>query len=772
MERYVNEKQTGKEKKKESYPQKTELLAPAGNYESFLGAIHAGADAVYLAGQRFGARAYADNFSTEELCRAIRYAHLSGRKVYLTLNTLVKESEFSEIYAYLKPFYEEGLDGIIIQDMGVLAYVRREFPGLPLHISTQAMVTGAAGAEFLKEQGAVRIVPARELSLSEIRQIKEETGLELETFIHGAMCYCYSGQCLFSSIAGGRSGNRGRCAQPCRLPYQLYEKKQSCFPKESYPLSLKDLCTIQDLPALLNAGIDSFKIEGRMKKPEYAAGVTAIYRKYMDLLFEHPEKEFHVEPADLQKLSSLYIRSEVQNGYYFRQNGSEMLTLKSPAYSGSDEKLLEAIHEKYVTPEKKIPISVYLVCKVGEPLQLTLADHDSDVCITVKGSVVERAAKQPGERELLQEKITQFGTTFFEVKECQIKADPDCFVPVKALKELRRHASEQLEDAILKQKKGMISDAGQWNVNSFDPKWEQCLKGFSVLVSTQEQLQECVQRATLLDRIYLESTLLGDVEKNLDLSFTAPILKLLVKLKEIHGGLQLFIALPFVLRAKDGSYVSKLKELLQGIPIDGFLVRNVEELGVQNEKNSSNTGESSKDEESLKEKKYLLSLDAGMYGLNQEAVAFYGQYADSLCLSYELNFGEKKQLMSLTGQVPFEQVVYGRLPMMITANCLAKTAKKCNGKEKDLLLTDRYQHKFPVQTVCRHCYNIIWNCLPLSLHKNLSGYQNCLKRLQFTTESGRETGQLLDYFLKNKGALGETFPIKEYTAGHEKRGVE
>lgn len=200
---------------------KVELLAPAGSYESFLGAVHAGADAVYLGGEKFSARAYANNFSTEELCRAIRYAHLSGRKVYLTLNTLVKESEFSGMKEYLTPFYEEGLDGIIIQDMGVFSYVREHFPLLPLHISTQAMITGTEGAAFFKSQGAVRIVPARELSLEEIKTIKRETKLELETFIHGAMCYCYSGQCLFSSIAGGRSGNRGRCAQPCRLPYRM-----------------------------------------------------------------------------------------------------------------------------------------------------------------------------------------------------------------------------------------------------------------------------------------------------------------------------------------------------------------------------------------------------------------------------------------------------------------------------------------------------------------------------------------------------------------------
>ncbi|MDE6064718.1 MAG: U32 family peptidase, partial [Lachnospiraceae bacterium] len=260
---------------------RVELLAPAGNYEGFLGAVRAGADAVYLGGEKFGARAYADNFTGEEICRAISYAHLFGRKVYLTVNTLLKDTELSELPAYLEPFYEAGLDGVIVQDIGAFLLIRDTFPGLKLHVSTQMTVTGSHAAKKLKEMGADRIVPARELSLKEIEKLKQDTGLEMETFIHGAMCYCYSGQCLFSSILGGRSGNRGRCAQPCRLPYQIAEGGQQ--KKETYPLSLKDLCSISFLPKLIAAGIDSFKIEGRMKKPEYTAGVTAIYRKYIDL---------------------------------------------------------------------------------------------------------------------------------------------------------------------------------------------------------------------------------------------------------------------------------------------------------------------------------------------------------------------------------------------------------------------------------------------------------------------------------------------------------
>ena len=267
---------------------KVELLAPAGNKEAFLGAIHAGADAVYLAGNKYGARAYADNFSEEELLFCIRYAHIWGKKVYMTVNTLLKEWELSDLYDYLLPYYEAGLDACIVQDLGVFQYIKEHFPSLEIHVSTQMTITGAYGAAFLKELGATRLVPARELSLEEIRHIKKQTGLEVETFIHGAMCYCYSGQCLFSSILGGRSVNRGRCAQPCRLPYTV--TAGTVRREECYPLSLKDMCTIEHIPELIEAGIDSFKIEGRMKKPEYTAGVTDVYRRCMDRYYEMRER--------------------------------------------------------------------------------------------------------------------------------------------------------------------------------------------------------------------------------------------------------------------------------------------------------------------------------------------------------------------------------------------------------------------------------------------------------------------------------------------------
>ena len=362
-----------------------ELLAPAGSPEGYYGAVNAGADAVYLGGREFGARAYADNFSEEELLSCLRHAHIFHKKIYLTVNTLVKEEEMERLIPFLKPFAEEGLDGVIVQDFGVLRRIHEEFPGLALHASTQMNLTGVYGAKQLKRFGVSRIVPARELSLEEVRQLVRSSGMEVECFIHGAMCYSYSGQCLFSSILGGRSGNRGRCAQPCRLPYQTErvstvsikdkgrgsEKGQ----KEVYPLSLKDMCALELIPELVSAGVKSFKIEGRMKKPEYVAACVRAYRNVVDLWYDKrnpsddgnamnrkrkadeyvsgatevlknpsidSQQEKITEKAELemiahqykQEMAEVFNRGGFTKGYFYRHNGKEMMSIKNPGNVG------------------------------------------------------------------------------------------------------------------------------------------------------------------------------------------------------------------------------------------------------------------------------------------------------------------------------------------------------------------------------------------------------------------------------------------------------
>lgn len=303
---------------------KPEVLAPAGSMASLKAAVHAGCDAVYMGGSYFGARAYADNPGETELLHGIEYCHLHGVKLYLTVNTLLKDRELQqELYSYLLPYYQAGLDAVIVQDVGVLRMLHRCFPDLPLHASTQMSLTMGKGLERFREYGVTRIVPARELSLQELQQMRAHTDMEIEVFVHGALCYCYSGKCLFSSMQGGRSGNRGRCAGPCRLRYQG-------LGSPGYYLSLKELCNLPYLADLIDAGMDSFKIEGRMKQPEYTAFVTSIYRKYVDLCYEMSVEEFREWKYrherewqnDLRQLAELYNREGFTRGYLEGQAGS------------------------------------------------------------------------------------------------------------------------------------------------------------------------------------------------------------------------------------------------------------------------------------------------------------------------------------------------------------------------------------------------------------------------------------------------------------------
>lgn len=721
-----------------------ELLAPAGNYEGFLGAIHAGADAVYLGGEKFGARAYADNFTGEEICRAICYAHIFGRKVYLTVNTLIKESEFHELLSYLEPFYKAGLDGVIVQDLGALLAIRSAFPALKLHASTQMTLTGYYGAAYLKELGAVRIVPARELSLEEIGDIRNRTGLELETFVHGAMCYCYSGQCLFSSILGGRSGNRGRCAQPCRLPYRIAANKKAG--KEQYPLSLKDMCTISFLPKLLQAGITSFKIEGRMKKPEYTAGVTSLYRKYIDLYYEKGADAYRVSGQDLKKLNSLYIRSQIQEGYYFRRNGTEMLTMSSPAYNGNDERLLASIRKQYLEEMLKQPVIMHAVFKKGESARLTVECPARGHTVTVEGEAVAAADNRPITEDNIKKGLLKLGNTAFcaRAEDISILAEDGIFYSLKAVNELRRKGIEALEKTFIPidRKQAALQKLSR---DSGGPEAFGQTKGFRILVSTEEQLQAVLEERVETDILYLESDMPGLSGKTLYACRQNPYIS------------SVLIALPPILRKQDMEILNASFSLLQ--EADGCLVRNLEALSWLHRQNYAGR----------------VLTDAGIYCFNKRTLTFLKKQAAGFCLPYELNQKEIRQLLDGMDASGAEQVVYGRIPLMVTANCIAKTNGRCvkGGPADKYALKDRYGKDFPVAICCRHCYNIIYNSLPLSLHEKLfEGRLKAAPRLQFTVESGQETRCILRYFADGRQGTDCRPPYEEYTLGHERRGVE
>lgn len=774
-----------------------ELLSPAGSKEAFYGAIHAGADAVYLGGDRFSARAYADNFSTEELVECIRYAHLWGKKVYLTVNTLVKEAEFSEVCDSVKPCYEAGLDGVIVQDIGVFVALRRHFPNLELHASTQMTLTGVAGAALLKRMGASRIVPARELGLEEIRDIKSKTGLEVETFIHGAMCYCYSGKCLFSSMLGGRSGNRGRCAQPCRLPYQVDTAKERTG--ECFPLSLKDMCTIQHIPKLIEAGIDSFKIEGRMKKPEYVAGVTAIYRKYIDLYYHClkdgqgiNQAEWKIGPKDLHTLESLYIRSGTQDGYYFKHNGREMITLTSPAYCANDERLLQAIRSRYLEKRPAMPILVKGSFLIGMPARLTLIlerEGKDSLMVTVTGDEVQKAKNQPITLNDIKHRLSRLGNSIFEAESMEITADEDAFYPLGAINGLRREAVGKLEDLLIASN-GMSAERTAEESASFpaafmpeDFRMAETAEesnhkrkkpfdlthkpgSFVLSLHTVEQLGAVLafadkislkQGKLPISRIYIEGDMLfTEEQKTLDMCS---------KLKESMGdGLEMILSLPHIIRKRDSAYVEKLSAVfLQNKKIfDGIQVKNIDGMGLWEKFPGRIYG------------------DAGLYIWNQEAIRAWKPFLSGFCMPLELTGREQESLLLENG-ISREKMIYGRVPMMITANCVAKTSSQCGAcghkGQNSIKLIDRYHKAFPVELNCLHCMNIIYNSVPLSLHRELENWQGkVLFRLDFTLESKKGTAEILGFFERIRQAgfakNVEEPPFSEYTTGHEKHGTE
>ncbi len=740
-----------------------ELLAPAGNYESFLGAIHAGADAVYLAGNQFGARAYADNFSEDEVCSAIRYAHLFKRKVYLTVNILLKDKEIELLYAYLKPYYECGLDGVIVQDLGAFQYIKEHFPGLELHVSTQMTLTGANGARLLKELGASRIVPARELSIEEIQDIKRKVDIEIEAFVHGAMCYCYSGLCLFSSILGGRSGNRGRCAQPCRLPYEVFYHDKKLTKEEQYVLSLKDMCTIQMIPELIESGIDSFKIEGRMKKPEYTAGVTAAYRKYIDRYYTDKE-HFWVTREEIESIKKLYVRSELQNGYYEKHNGREMVTLSKPSYSGSDEKLLHEIHHKYLINKKQLTVEAKMILSVGKPVICTVLHKETGTAVTVEGQVVEAASKHPVEEESIRKQMLKTGSTNFSFSSILIAMDIQIFIPLKAINEIRRNALEQLEAKLLHEtlriancQEGTIDKTVE-KVNTVtivkNESDIQKEKGLYAVVNTKVQFYALLKH-DCVKRIYLSTDCLLDTKKTLK-ERLAEFTRL-----SAESNKSFYLAMPHMIRKRSEKYLNELAEVIRTDLVSGVLVRNLEALGWLQQIGYQNR----------------IVTDAQVYCFNKKSKTVLHSMVDSMTVPYELNLKELLQLGLESMEIP----VYGRIPMMITANCVHKTTKQCIGdscKEGEFLeLKDRYKKKFPVVANCVHCFNTIYNSQPTSLHAYVPRFLECGAegiRLDFTVETEQEVNQITTFFGKiyQNTDIKKEPPYKEFTKGHLRRGVE
>ncbi|MEQ3103443.1 DUF3656 domain-containing protein [Coprococcus comes] len=801
---------------------RVEILAPAGSMECLKAAIAAGADAVYTGGALFGARAYAHNLTEEELLEAIDYVHLHGRRLYLTVNTLIKDREMEkQMYDYLLPYYRQGLDAVIVQDIGLFRFIRKHFPDLPIHASTQMTLTGVDGAKFLEKEGAQRIVTSRELSMAEVKKIADETELEIESFVHGALCYCYSGQCLFSSFIGGRSGNRGQCAQPCRLLYRTPEAK-----RPQYLLSLKDICTLELIPEMIESGIYSFKIEGRMKKPEYAAAVAFQYRKYADLYLKYYEecpaeedpaayamKKYRVREEDRQMLLDLYNRGGFHTGYYHTQNGREMISLNRPNHAGvpavkvlakkgrnvtakaltdlypqdiielpmrkgrekadnytckdavrkgmnvqipvfadtpfkrdeiwmrtRNSTLIDTLREEFVNGKIKERICGTFRLYPQEKATLTVKCRDAE--ITVAGEKAQEALSQPMSRERIEKQLRKTGNTEFEFSFLKAEIGEKVFLPMQSLNELRREALETLEKVICEKyrRSGEVKDPEEDKTElSME---EEVLSGWTASVRTAEQM-EVILEEEAIGRIYVDCTMFPRIwEKD---SYVEWITK-------VHAaGKEIYLVMPYIFRERTRKQYETAYNRIFGAGWDGILIANYESFAF------------------LKEHGYTgrIMTDYNLYEFNQESRKFWKEKGVfEFTAPVELTERELQDLRVKDGEV----IVYGYLPMMISAGCIQKTTRGCLKKSGQTTITDRYRNPFVVKNECDYCYNILYNYVPLYLGDRMEEVYQIGPgriRLMFTTERQQEVRQILSAYFE-----GKELPEGTYTRGHWKRGIK
>lgn len=804
---------------------KPEILAPAGSVAALRGALSAGADAVYIGGTRFSARAYADNAEGDELLDAIDFAHLNDKKVYMTINTLFKEGELTkELYNFLLPYYEKGLDAAIVQDTGVLRTLKNLFPDLPVHASTQMTVTSGLGAGLLEQYGNVtRIVPARELSISEVRKLRSETCLEIECFVHGALCYSYSGQCLFSSMIGGRSGNRGRCAQPCRQPYELFDNGKKL--SDGYLLSLKDMCSLKSIPDLIDAGIDSFKIEGRMKRPEYSAGIASLYaflskiylemgrEKYESFLNENPDvyREIMTEAADL------YNRGGFSTGYYYNYHGKDMMSPIRPNHSGVQVgsvsnvakrlitiKMNEKVHPQDVVEiRSQVPFEFTLgkegikkmeesgdnlyeivvgpdaKVRKGDPVFRTKNDFllndikgkyldktikgkvtgylsafsGCDICLTVQkgdksysaaGDVVQEAQKAPMKEADFIKTLNKTGEALFDFEEINVECGDNVFVAVGSLKELRAKAFSGLKEEIIKsnsrkatvnEKEAIAFFTAEENNYNNQPYEKTEL---TVSVMTEEQLME-VLKEDAVSQVILNLRLL-------------PLKKQIEKVRETEAkGKTAYLSMPHIFRAKEQEAFIREYDFENPVKL---LIHSLDELAFVKKYHLE---------------RYAKASDA-LYVTNVSAACFLRENGiEEISASVELTAKELNE----TGIYDSELFIYGRTPLMYTAQCLLDNfgtcLKKGLGDRGDYFIKDKTGAEFPVVPTCRECMNVIFNSKTTCIIgcEEMDYVRAKSHLISFTTENAPTVAKVLNAYKINDstGLLG-------VTRGHIRKGVE
>ncbi|WP_123054326.1 U32 family peptidase [Clostridium sp. JN-1] len=784
---------------------KVELLAPAGSMESLYAAVQSGADAVYLGGDKFSARAYASNFDNENIKKSVKYCHLYGVKVYVTINILLKDSEMKEALRYAEFLYNSGVDALIIQDIGFAYCIKKLIPDFEIHASTQMTVHNAEGAKFLNSIGFKRIVLSRELSLKEIEYISKDLHIETEIFIHGALCVCYSGQCLMSSLIGGRSGNRGRCAQPCRLPYTIIDEKNK-LEKNGYLLSPKDICTLENIRDIIDSGTTSLKIEGRMKRPEYVAGVVSAYRKAIDLAVGlKSDADLSVEK---KKLLQLFNREGFSKAYLYGNVGRDMMAYSFPKNTGTflgkvnkdlsvllqedislkdgvryendgftvskiiknnnevkeakkgDIVILKPSHFKsgntlYKTSDSKLfkelqdtynnPFErkINLDLNVSFKLNETvkLSTCFNNKDYSAQGLAVQKAIKKPISMEELKKHLGKSGDTPFKFSNIRFENYEAGFLPVSEINEVRRKLVEQIEMNLLNGRKKVKVNLNEIFHGNINRRETGSIPKYMVCVNNEEQLK-AVKDSGFKDVII---DMFYKSKDNLEYY----IMK--------NSDLNLWIKVPNIVRDEFDTMCKKIDTLIPHI--NGIVTANLGIISV------------------FKNKTSIIS-DYKLNVFNEFGVRQYSEFMDSVCLSVELNKIEIEKLLR-TSRAKTQILVYGKIENMVSEYCpigstLGGKGRKNNCSHKcsegTFNLKDRIGAEFLVRTD-KYCRSHIYNSVPLNLTDKIEELTNMGAssfRIDFIDEKYGDVINVLE-FVKNKKTKGD---FVGFTKGHYKRGVE
>ena len=693
-----------------------ELLAPAGSMEALRAAVCNGADAVYLGADTFNARINARNFSAADLQEAVVYCHVRGVKVHLTLNTLVLDREMPRAAELIRLAASCGVDAFIVQDLGVVSLCRQLAPDVPIHASTQMSIHSLEGVMEAAALGCSRVVLARELPAEEIAHICKRSPVEIEVFVHGALCMCYSGQCYLSSVIGRRSGNRGQCAQPCRLPYGYGR-----FESTRYPLSLKDNCLVGELDELRRMGVASIKIEGRMKRPEYVAIVTRAYRTVLN--------GGKLMPSDLQELETAFSRQGFTDGYFRGQTGSDMFGRRQEGEDTAD--LFASARATYEQGEpQRIGVRFYAMIRRGEPAQLAVEDPDGNLCRT-RGPVPEQAVYRSLTPQDLEQQLKKTGGTPYLCTAVRSSLDPDLMLPASAINAMRRDVIAELTA-----KRGRAAPA---RLNAYDepPRYDG--------IAGEPQLTIAVRTAGQITSrmLSMKPTVLyvplSELAEHPDLP------------QRVGVETQLAAILPRVIWSGELAPVARQLRTVYEMGVRQVLAGNLGQLHI------------------ARAAGFAVRGDFGLNIVNSRAMRYLREQGlDSQLLSFELTL---PQIRDISKAVPAELLIYGRLPLMLMENCVMKNRTGiCACQTGTVRLVDRVGEEFPIVKDPGTCRNVLLNGKKLYLLDKkdaLRGMGLWALRLQFTTENPGEIDKvLMDY----QGRA--VFDAGSYTRGLYSRGVE